>query len=62
VRATQTWREVRSTHNHAESNRRPNSAVSTARGTTGVHPMAHGDFTHIEIPADDVERAKHFYG
>ena len=24
--------------------------------------MAHGDFTHIEIPADDVERAKHFYG
>ena len=24
--------------------------------------MQHGDFMHIEIPADDVERAKRFYG
>ena len=24
--------------------------------------MKHGDFTHIEIPADDPERAKAFYG
>jgi len=24
--------------------------------------MPHGDFTHIEIPADDLERAKRFYG
>jgi hypothetical protein len=24
--------------------------------------MKHGDFTHIEIPADDPERAKRFYG
>lgn len=24
--------------------------------------MAHGDFTHIEIPADDPERAQDFYG
>jgi uncharacterized protein len=24
--------------------------------------MKHGDFTHIEIPADDTERAKRFYG
>ncbi|MCA1568739.1 MAG: VOC family protein [Chloroflexi bacterium] len=24
--------------------------------------MQHGDFTHIEIPADDTERAKRFYG
>lgn len=23
--------------------------------------MKHGDFTHIEIPADDTERARHFY-
>lgn len=23
--------------------------------------MAHGQITHIEIPADDVERARHFY-
>lgn len=24
--------------------------------------MKHGDFTHIEIPADDTDRAKSFYG
>ena len=24
--------------------------------------MQHGDFTHIEIPADDTERARRFYG
>ncbi|MBD3777800.1 VOC family protein [Cellulomonas sp. ES6] len=24
--------------------------------------MAHGDITHIDIPVDDVERAKGFYG
>lgn len=24
--------------------------------------MAHGDITHIDIPADDLERAQHFYG
>jgi uncharacterized protein len=24
--------------------------------------MAHGQITHIEFPADDVERAKRFYG
>lgn len=24
--------------------------------------MKHGDFTHIEIPADDTGRAKNFYG
>jgi uncharacterized protein len=24
--------------------------------------MKHGDFTHIEIPADDAGRAKNFYG
>ncbi len=24
--------------------------------------MAHGQITHIEIPADDVERARRFYG
>lgn len=23
--------------------------------------MQHGDLTHMEIPADDVDRAKHFY-
>lgn len=23
--------------------------------------MAHGDYTHVEIPADDVERAQRFY-
>ena len=24
--------------------------------------MAHGEFNHIEFPADDEERAKRFYG
>jgi predicted enzyme related to lactoylglutathione lyase len=24
-------------------------------------PMEHGDFTHIELPADDTDRAKRFY-
>ena len=24
--------------------------------------MKHGDFTHIEIPADDTDRARRFYG
>jgi uncharacterized protein len=24
--------------------------------------MQHGDLTHLEIPADDVDRAKRFYG
>jgi predicted enzyme related to lactoylglutathione lyase len=24
--------------------------------------MAHGDFTHFEIPADDTDRARRFYG
>ena len=24
--------------------------------------MQHGDFTHVEIPADDAGRAKRFYG
>ena len=24
--------------------------------------MAHGEYTHIEIPADDLERARRFYG
>lgn len=24
--------------------------------------MAHGDITHIDIPADDIERARGFYG
>lgn len=24
--------------------------------------MAHGDFNHLEIPADDPQRAKRFYG
>jgi uncharacterized protein len=27
-----------------------------------TQPMKQGDFTHIEIPADDPERAKRFYG
>jgi predicted enzyme related to lactoylglutathione lyase len=26
-----------------------------------MNPMQHGDFTHIEIPADEPERAKSFY-
>jgi predicted enzyme related to lactoylglutathione lyase len=36
--------------------------VMTAQTTHEERPpMQHGDFTHVEIPADDPDRAKRFY-
>lgn len=35
--------------------------TTLAAPATGEAPMQNGDFTHIEIPADDPDRAKSFY-
>jgi predicted enzyme related to lactoylglutathione lyase len=44
------------------SHRRKAVRRSYVHDNHGSSAMPHGDFTHIEIPADDLERAKRFYG